>query len=295
MPGARNRPRRVFMSQIEVQPALLIDARNAIYRAIYAVRADHRPGIKYHYFIALLRQITNWINVHRPSSIHIFWDAPRSTVWRKEVLSTYKDRSDSEYVENISEDLILTTNVAKEFFAYMNVRQYERKQMEADDLIYAAVSVLHPRPTIIVSTDSDMTQIPFRFSSSSVFDPKEMAAVPIPECHPAYLKALVGDKSDSISGYYGIGPKKGHDLLANPQNLQEYLTLKGAKMFHLNLLLIDLSFCPRLLANTIYFQKKMVEEIKFSKEEILKLTMKHKVNGMQAEFANLIPPFKNLV
>jgi 5'-3' exonuclease len=227
---------------------LLVDARNAIYRAIYAVRADRSDRVKYHYFVSLLRQMVHWMNRVRPTSVHIFWDAPRETVWRRAALATYKDRSNSNYVEGLAEDLAITTAVATDLFKVMGCRQYQKKQMEADDLLYAAVSVLHPHKTIIVSTDSDMIQIPYRFHSCSVFDPTK-GIVSVPYHNPAHLKALTGDVADSIHGYYGIGPKKGQALLESPEDLQEYLSMKGAKTYYLNLLLIDLSLCPRLLCN----------------------------------------------
>lgn len=276
-------------------PAMLVDARNAIYRAVYAIRSDRRPGEKYHYFTAFLRQMTKWMNSFRPSSVHVFWDAPRSTVWRRLIAPTYKDRSSSNYVEGIAEDLAMTTDVAKLFFKYMNVRQYERKQMEADDLIYAAASVLHPNRSVIVSTDSDMTQIPYRFHSCSVLDPTSMQEVQVPSVNPVYLKAMVGDTADSIKGYYGIGPAKGQALLEDKTKLQDFLKTNGPRVFHTNLLLIDLSLCPRLLANTIYAHKKIAEPVVFSPEDIRKLTLTHKVNGLVQEFSDLILPFKHLV
>jgi 5'-3' exonuclease len=235
------------------------------------------------------------MNTVRPSSVHVFWDAPRNTVWRRSILPTYKDRTQSTYVEDISEDLAITTNVAKAFLEKMGVRQYERKEMEADDLIYTAVSIMHPRKTVIVSTDSDMIQIPYRYTSSSVFDPKEMKEVPVPSVNPVHLKALIGDKADSIDGYYGIGPKKGQALMENQAELYEYLAMKGPATFRRNLLLIDLSMCPRLLANSIYVHKKLAQPVEFVKEEIHKLIMTHKVNGLQQEFTDLVLPFKNLV
>jgi len=276
------------------QPALLIDARNALYRAIYAVKADRRHQVKYHYFVVFLRQLTNWMNKYRPSSVHVFWDAPRSTVWRRMLLEGYKDRSTSTYVEDISEDLARTTQVAKAFFKVMNVRQYERQQMEADDLIYAATVNLHPQPSVIVSTDSDMIQIPFTFSSSRVYDPKKQEEVPIPEYNPVLQKALIGDKADSISGYYGIGPVKSSALLADLPTLYRFFDTNGRKVFQRNLLLIDLSLCPRVFSNRLYIHKVMAREVKFDKVEIVQLINKYKVVGLQSEFTDLITPFINL-
>lgn len=278
-------------------PALLVDARNAMYRAVYAGMNDRSDRPKYHHFVIFLRQIVSWMNMKNPASVHIFWDAPRVTVWRKKILPTYKDRDDSNYVEGLSENLNKCTAVAKDFFRVMGVRQYDRKNMEADDLLYAAVSLLHPKPTWIVSNDSDMIQIPFRFNSCKVFRPDGLGGkdAEIPDVNPAHLKALVGDKSDSIEGYNQIGPVKGTNMLRDPCALAEYLALKGSGTYRRNLALIDLGMCPWLLSNTFYIQKVLAEKVQWDKAEINKLIMEHKVNGLQQEFVNLVQPFKTLV
>ena len=273
---------------------LLVDARNALYRAIYAVKADKQHEVKYHYFTILMRQLNRWVNLYRPDSVHVFWDAPRATVWRRKCLETYKDRSTSQYVEDISEDLKMTTEVAQAFFAAMNVRQYSRKCMEADDLIYAATTVLHPEQSVIVSSDSDMIQIPFTFHSSKQFDPGKKIEVEVPTVNPVWQKALTGDKSDCIDGYYGIGPKKSALLLESHADLQEFLKIKGMKMFYRNLLLIDLSLCPRLLHNKVYVQRRLAEPVTFCAKTINDLIMKYKVNGLLQEYNDLVSPFQRL-
>lgn len=275
-------------------PALLVDARNSLYRAIYASKADTRYEIKYHYFVIFLRQITNWMNHLRPSSVHIFWDAPRTTVWRRSVLKTYKDRSKSTYVEDISEELKMTTEVAMVFFEHMNVRQYSRRQMEADDMIFAATTVMHPTETVIVSTDSDMLQIPYVYGSNRVYDPTKKKMLDTPTVNPVWQKALCGDKADSIDGYYGIGPKKSAILLDDHGDLREFLKLKGSGIFYRNLLLIDLSLCPRLLKNKVYVQRQLAEPVNFDSKTINELIMKHKVQGLLQEFNTLVPPFQKL-
>lgn len=275
-------------------PALLIDARNALYRAIHATKSDTRHQVKYHYFVIFLRQLTKYMNHLRPSSVHIFWDAPRETIWRRAALATYKDRSQSQYVEDISEELKLTSDVAYEFFKFMNVRQYSRKSMEADDLIFAATTILHPHPTIIVSTDSDMIQIPYVYNSSQVYDPTKRTIVKVPDINPVWQKALVGDRPDSIDGYYGIGPKKSAILLENHEELRNFLKTEGSQRFYLNLLLIDLSLCPRLLKNKIYVQRRLSEQVQFCSKKINELTIKHKVQGLLQEFNTLVPPFQKL-
>jgi 5'-3' exonuclease len=224
----------------------------------------------------------------------MFWDAPRETVWRRHALKTYKDRSSSQYVEGIAEDLALLTSTATEILDHMNVRQYYKKQMEADDLIYALSSVLHPHPSIIVSTDSDMLQIPHSFSSCRVYDPTKREELDPTDINPAVQKALTGDKADSIEGYRGIGPKTSAAMLADLPRLYQFLEEKGASTYRRNLLLIDLSLCPRLLANKLYVQKKLAEPVNFDKEAILELAKQHKISGLLTDFVVLAHPFLQL-
>lgn len=274
--------------------ALFIDARNALYTAIYAVKADRYKRPSNHYVVALLHLISNWIRHHNPSSVHIFWDAPRVTVWRKLVLSTYKNRIQSQYVEDISEDLRSSTKIVMEVFKYLNCRQYSKKQMEADDLIYAASVVRHPKSNIIITTDSDMTQIPFYLNSCSVYNPRKNAIVEVPSYNPAVYKAIVGDKSDHIPGYHGIGPKRGSALMEHVSDLEEFLNNSDRSIFNRNMLLIDLSLCPKLMANKLYVQKIMAEKTSFDSTAINKLAIEHKLRGFDVSYADIIPPFQNL-
>lgn len=285
---------------------LLVDAKNALYRAIYAAKAEERrldfsrkgekvsSDSRYHYFTILLRQLTRWINEFRPTHIHVFWDVPRKEVWRRKIHPGYKDRSSSQYVEDISEDLYNVTVVAKEFFDVMNVKQYYKNNMEADDLIYAATSLLHPRNSLIISSDSDMIQIPYSYNSSKQYDPGKRKVIKAPEIHPVIQKALVGDKSDHIVGYRGIGPKKSAPIANNYCELAKFLEDKGADVFLMNMLLIDLSLNPKLMSNQLYVIRQLAKPLVFDKDKINKLIMEHKVNGMLQEFNDLVLPFSNL-
>jgi DNA polymerase-1 len=274
--------------------SLLIDARNALYRAIFAVKSDNRRQFKYHYFVAFLRQISGWVNKYRPDSVHVFWDAPRKEVWRRKILPTYKERTSTTYREDISEELFQTTAISQEIFKHMNIRQYSKKSMEADDLIYAATCVMHPRQTVIISTDSDMTQIPFCFSSSKIYNPVKQEEVLLSHIHPAIQKALVGDKSDCIPGYMGIGPKKSAVLLEDIKNLNQFLESAGSATYYKNLLLIDLSLNPKLLHNRLYVQKVISTSVNFDSTAINKIIHKYKINGLLQEYADLVLPFKKL-
>lgn len=273
---------------------LFIDARNTLYRAIYAVRSDVYKKNKPHYMAVFLRQIANWIQIIKPTSVHIFWDAPRATIWRRQILSTYKDRTDNQYVEELSVALRDTTDIAKEMFKYLNVRQYDKPKMEADDLIYAATVVCHPKPSVIVSSDSDMTQIPYYYSSSSIYHPSDATMLDRVTVNPVLMKSIVGDSSDCIKGYYGIGPVKGKILVESLTELQSFLVAKGDDVFYRNMLLIDLQACPWLVANRKYVTKIMASPVEFDTKKLQAIVLKHKLAGFMTGFNSLVMPFKDL-
>lgn len=277
---------------------MMIDARNALYRSIYAVKAESiHKGKAAHAADAvtcLMRMFVKWINKYRPTSVHVFWDAPRATVWRRKILPTYKDRTQSDYVENISDDLEIVSKLTNEALSYLNVRQYSKKMMEADDLIYAATTLIHPESSVIVSTDSDMVQIPFFYGNSAVYDPKKDIEVDIPSHNPATLKALVGDKSDTIDGYYGIGPVKGLALVSDRAKLHDFLDANDRKVFLMNQLLIDLSLCPHLLANRMYASKILAAPVAWEKPKFIQMITTHKINGILQELGGILSAFKDL-
>lgn len=281
--------------------ALFIDSKNAMYRAVYAIKSQQERA-KYsgkvvqpsHSIVVLLRQITGWIREFKPTSVHLFYDAPRASVWRRKILESYKDRSSSQYIEDISEDLEKCITISKELFQFLNVRQYFRESMEADDLIFAAAAIRHPARTVIISTDSDMVQIPYMFNSCEVYNPSLGKVVEVPDINPAISKALIGDKSDNIKGYHGIGPKKGEVILEDGKKLQDFFEFKGNSTFKQNLLLTDLMLNPKLLSNKLYALRESSSDIKYDTKAILEIAKSHQINSIQSDFVDLIYPFEKL-
>ena len=63
---------------------MLIDGKNAIYRAIFAGYNDERfKKSGFDYFVITVRFISNYLTIFNPQSVHIFWDAPRENTWRR--------------------------------------------------------------------------------------------------------------------------------------------------------------------------------------------------------------------
>ena len=297
-------------------PILLVDARNLMYRAIFANKKEQRHGARLHHFTVMIRFMWGWLDKFKPSAIGVFWDAPKNTLWRKKIFAEYKVRNENELFEDIRDDLVFTQAAAKAIFAELGVWQFGKARMEADDLIYSACRTLSPRELIIVSTDKDYEQVIFRMQNVRLWNPQvdkgrgKFLGAPVHD--PAISKALAGDKSDKIAGYRGIGPVKGDKMARNLREREEFLRNHdgcspqqevvcpvcsglGRKMFIRNLLLIDLALNPELLKNDLYVQRVLNERPTFSKEQVKAMAKKHKIAGLIGEYDRIIVPFKLLL
>lgn len=270
---------------------LFIDGRNTAYRAYYAAQNNDKP---INYFVVWMRFASSWINKFRPVSLHVFWDCDKNDIWRKKIYKEYKDNRDEQdpsvkiAVDNIQ-------NTARAILPYMNTHNYIRDDQEADDLIYSACKVLHNNNIVIVSSDSDMHQLQWSMQNVSVYDPNCGKIVDTPEANPVVIKALAGDKTDNIDGYRGIGEVKSGQMARDIKLLVEFLNLRGEQEFRKNLVLIDLSLNPKSLLNQMYIIKELSKDIIFSKPDIDKLIIEHKIAGLTPEYPNLIGRLKNLL
>lgn len=277
-------------------PALLIDGKNTAYRAIFAGRGNEEfMKNEYHPFVIWMRFVRMWIEKFKPSQIHVFWDCPKADVWRKKVLPEYKDnRDDNPHTAEISDMLKRLEVTALDILPHLNVRLYIRDGQEADDLIYTACRLVTPEKAIVVSSDSDMIQLPWYMPNISCYEPRLNKIVDKPELNPVMQKALIGDPTDNIDGYRGIGEVKSANLLRDPKAMIEFLGVRGDKIYKRNLALIDLSLNPHRISNELYVYKVMAADTVFDKDAIQKCIMAHKIKGLTQEYSRSILPFKNL-
>jgi 5'-3' exonuclease len=111
---------------------------------------------------------------------------------------------------------------------------------------------------------------------------------------PVIQKALSGDKSDRIEGYYKIGPVNGAKLARCLSKRHDFLRDKGRSVFIRNTLLVDLSLCPHLLKNELYVHRVLATDLKYDKKQIQELSLQHRVSGLVEEYQRIVLPFKVL-
>lgn len=272
-------------------PHMFVDGKNIAYRAIHANRSRrHRRSD----IVSMLDLICGALCYVRPQSVHVFWDAPRNTVWRRDLFGGYKKRDDANPDRDISEELAAIQCQAVDLFAAMGVRQYRRDRMEADDLIYAACRVVCPQPAVVVSSDKDFLQIPFYMPNARQFDHYTSKWFDRPLVNPVTRKCLMGDISDKIGGYAGIGEKKSLPLAECHVKTYKFVRERGKERFVLNNMLIDLALCPYLLENQLEVAKIMARDAAFDRAAIMAAGGKYGILGLETEYDTTVMPFRNL-
>jgi len=236
---------------------MLIDSRNAIYRAIYAGLGDKNfKESGQDFSVIFFRFIGYYLSRFRSDSVHFFWDAPKKTIWRRSLLGSYKDGRigghETKYPDvNIDDLLERCTKICMEIINYCNGRNYLRDNQEADDLIYAFCRYNIGSSMIIISSDGDFKQIPYMFRNVDLYNPmiKDGKILEIEKVNPIEVKSFSGEKADNISGYPQIGPVRALKLATDSKFREDFFNLQGRKRYLLNRALIDLSLCPYQLAN----------------------------------------------
>lgn len=271
---------------------LFIDGKNTAYRAIYA----NNQRAKRHNLVVALHFISQWLEKFKPESVHVFWDAPRETLWRRQVLPTYKDRDTKPNPDrDIKEELAEFQGAAAHFLPLVAVRQYSKKRQEADDLIYAACRAIYPQPATIISSDGDFAQVPYFMPNIKLFDPQKKDFAEKSKVNPVVRKALMGDESDKVDGYDQIGPVKSAAIAEDIVKTTRFLGTVDRNVFIQNMLLVDLSLSPFLLANQMYVGKVMSDPVSFDKSGAMAAIGKYGLVGLLEEYHRIVTPFKALV
>ena len=207
---------------------LLLDGANLMQRARFSSRRnlnDRDNAIVYAFF----RSLRPLVEKFNPAKIILALEG--RPVKRLEAHGEYKanrvyDNSDN-YGEQRRKILELLGNMPIEV-----VRHPER---EADDVIghYALSGDWDRR--VVVSSDTDFLQLINADSRCELYNPVAKKFREPPCDDYVGWKALVGDGSDNIEGFRGVGNKTAIKLLSSPEKLEKFLLEKsGQEKYTLN-------------------------------------------------------------
>ena len=235
---------------------LLIDGENILHQSFHKFEklksTDGRPsGAIFGFF----KSLHMYIDRFNPKEVYITFDNGHSE-FRDKLNPNYKGHR-----KNISidyESLQLQKAEIMKILRYLRINYIFDKNKsynyEGDDfLAYLVLKKFNKDKVTIVSSDKDFNQL--ISSSVKIFNPRKEQYVREDNCKDLFgyspdetvdYLSLVGDKSDDIEGYPGMGPKKTRNFLDKYGSIKNYLKdhddEKMKAVYEKNRQLIDLKW-----------------------------------------------------
>lgn len=235
---------------------LLIDGENILHQSFHKFEklksTDGRPsGAIFGFF----KSLHMYIDRFNPKEVYITFDNGHSE-FRDKLNPNYKGHR-----KNISidyESLQLQKAEIMKILRYLRINYIFDKNKaynyEGDDfLAYLVLKKFNNDKVTIVSSDKDFNQL--ISSSVKIFNPRKEQYVREDNCKDLFeyspdetvdYLSLVGDKSDDIEGYPGMGPKKTRTFLDKYCSIKNYLKdhddEKMKAVYEKNRQLIDLKW-----------------------------------------------------
>lgn len=302
---------------------LIVDGSNLAYRAYFVyhrpirTKDGQKPGMVYG-FLKMLRQY-----VHRFSARYLLvvfdTSEAKHSNFKNHLLESYKETRDKKRIDIDYELLDQQISHIRDVLGLFKVPVVWDKEglgHEADDYV-AYFSMHHNGRVIIVSSDKDFCQLIDK--RVKVFNPSKDKILCNRNCFSVmgykptecvdYL-CLVGDKSDNIPGYIGIGEVKARKFLDEFGSIQNFLDSDGEfpgiekeglkDLYERNKPIIDLREALKqypIKKNKVpmeryYLKNQPHRKVTFSMKELFKLASKYYLEYYLDE--KYVEPFKKL-
>lgn len=217
---------------------LIVDGNNQLHRAFHAYKRLSYKGQSTSVLYGMPSLIDDAILDSRVNDVIIVWDGDRSQ-FRKDLWPEYKSRKSDKLIDR--EDLNYQKRQVQKLFYYLGVKQVMNKDQEGDDMIFKIMTIAFDKKgfdkVIIMSSDKDFHQllqddrVTIRRKEDGYMTThgkylqahylKEAVGYEPHECVD-YL-TLIGDKSDNIPGYGGIGPARARKFLDTHISIDKFL------------------------------------------------------------------------
>lgn len=196
---------------------IIIDGFNFAFIGAYVGYKDETDTdeVKLNKTLSILDSMLNKLDTQFPfADVYACWDSPGGTTFRKQLDEDYKANRPSKKLLDF--EAIATI---REMFKDRGILDFSIRETEGDDAVFALCKALKERfpscENIIVTRDRDMLQVVQAGYARGIYEPVKKSFIDVPTYPVTIFKALVGDKSDNISGVRGIGEAKAKKLIAN--------------------------------------------------------------------------------
>lgn len=297
------------------ETCLVIDGTNLAYMAYYAYSSLSYKGKSTSMMYGVPTYIKFVMSQYKAAKVIVCWDGKKDPI-RIKALPEYKghreqskDRKDKKKRKAFLKEL----DRVRLLLHRLGIPQAYNTEIEGDDMVYWVTKKMQNLyRVVVVSGDKDMHQLinwdvtVYCPRNKTAFTP--FAFIVDHQCEISqyvdYL-CLVGDKSDDIPGYRGIGPARASSFFRVYKSIQEYLDNKNAEysglvdkqklaeIYKRNRLMIDLKFFNEKYhsANDVtYFKEK--RNPKFNEERFNLICSKYNLRTFLTE--TFKKPFKEL-
>lgn len=215
---------------------LLIDGENILHQSFHKFEklrsTDGKPsGAIFGFFKSLHMYLTRF----NPDDVYITFDNGRSP-YRTSLLPEYKGHRKAKNISVDYESLINQKHQIMVFLKYLRIKYiYDKKKTtnyEGDDfLAYLILKNKHTRNKyLLISSDKDFNQL-LKGNKVKIYNPRKETLVYESNCKEVFgytgeetvdYLSMVGDTSDDIKGFPGIGPVKARKILDEYGNIPTY-------------------------------------------------------------------------
>lgn len=254
----------VGMKRIIDKTILLIDGENLLHQSFHKFQNLHNSeGEPSGAIFGFFRSLRSLIIRFSASDVYITFDNGHSSI-RDELHPGYKSHRINLDIDYNS--LQKQKKIIMEMLSYLKIKYiYDKDKItnyEGDDLLaytllkYLPSKGIKPsnRRFIIISSDKDFNQLVHK-SRIKIYNPRKDTLISEYNCKELFgytpqetvdYLIMVGDKSDDIKGFKGIGKVKARSILDKYGNiksfLEEYPCKEYQEIYELNRKLIDIPY-----------------------------------------------------
>lgn len=195
---------------------LLIDGNNLFKIGFHGVREFYHNGKHIGGVFHFLNTIRKFLEDNNYDKVIVFWDGENNSSTRKKIYPQYKENRRNTMTDEKYQSYDDQKTRVRSYLEEIFVRQLEVPNNESDDLIAYYCLISENEDKTIFSADKDYLQLVndkvrvYNPSHRKFFvknDRVSLQEIEVPVENTKTLKILMGDKSDNISGIYGLGEK----------------------------------------------------------------------------------------
>jgi 5'-3' exonuclease len=212
---------------------LIIDATNLLYRANYVKTLTDKDGNRTSGIHGVLMSLRSMIKMFKPENVICVWDHGKS-LERLAMYPEYKANRDKRDPKE-REEIERQKSICYKLINSLPVVQVRVKNVEGDDLIAYMCEKFRGKK-LIVSNDQDFIQLISK--DVDVYFPNKKHKVTInnvekfigfPVRYYVLWKSIVGDASDNVKGFHGIGPVRATNIILGKLNHGQKFTIGEAE------------------------------------------------------------------